>query len=92
MKQPPSSAPSDARVPFAMALVSIRNRKLKEAAHLLDEALSGGQALLPIRRVRIHLALTMKDDSIAAREMTALAERLSGEPLKDAAEEPDAQE
>ena len=82
-------APSDVRVPFAMALVYMKNNKLPSAASELDAALAGAKSpLLPIRRARIYLAVVQKAFPEADREMRALAGRLSGEPLSGDAEQP----
>jgi hypothetical protein len=82
-------SPNDVRVPFAMALVYMKNSKLPSAASELDAALAGAKSpLLPIRRARIHLAAVQKAFPEADREMRALATRLAGEPQLGEAEQP----
>ena len=66
-------APSDVRVDYAMALVSIQNHKLDDASTHLKDALQNGNSLLPIRRVQIWLFMNRSDGAAAQAAMADLA-------------------
>lgn len=71
-------APNDVRVRFAHALILIRNKSPREAARELDQLLTSGQKLIPIREVRIYVAMLIGDYAAATRESQALAHVLEG--------------
>ena len=76
-EQAKQAAPSDARVPFAMALVAIKRYRLDEASKYIDEALASEKPLLPIRRVRFWLDLQRKDQAAQKADVRKLTSILA---------------
>jgi hypothetical protein len=56
-------APQYVRIPFAIALVAVQNHHLPEASKYLEQILSSGKPLLPLRRTRIWLDVRLNDKS-----------------------------
>jgi hypothetical protein len=80
-----SSAPGDARVPLAMALVAIRNFKHADAGQYLDLVLKAApsskaeRSSISARRLKIWLAAVRKEDAVVQSGMHDLALLLSGD-------------
>jgi hypothetical protein len=74
-------APNDVRIPYAMALVAAQNHHLPEASTYLNEGLSKGKALLPIRRTRIWLDVRLNDKAAAKDDIRELARILSADEV-----------
>ena len=72
-------APQDVRIPFAMALVALQNHHLPEASKYLEEGLSSGKPLLPLRRTRIWLAVRLNDKPAATGRIQELARILAAD-------------
>jgi DNA repair exonuclease SbcCD ATPase subunit len=72
-----AAVPGDVRIPYALALVAMRNYQSKEAGKYLAEALSGGKPLLPIRRVQIYLEVLEKNKDAAVADLKQLVQVLA---------------
>ena len=70
------AAPADVRVPYAMALVAMKNAKLNEAAKYIDEALPNEKTNFPIRRVEFWIDLQRKDKEAQKTDLKKLADLL----------------
>lgn len=70
-------APGDVRLPYAMALVAIRNHESKLAGEYLTEALAGGKPVLPIRRAKIWLDVSQRNKEAAANDLDELVQKLA---------------
>ncbi len=72
-----ATAPGDVRAPFAMALVAIRNYRLKDAAEYLTQATANGKPLLPIRRTKIYVDVLLKNKQAAASDLRDLVQAMA---------------
>src|SRR5204862_4560636 len=75
-QQARQAAPGDVRVPFAMALVAMKNIKLDEAAKYIDDALPNDKTNFPIRRVEFWIDLQRKDKEAQKSDLRKLASLL----------------
>jgi len=75
-------APADSRIPYAYALVQLRQYRYAEAARLLDQSLRRDKNNLAAKKLQIWLAVLTKQYNQALVQMRGLAELLGG---KDAA-------
>jgi hypothetical protein len=73
------AAPGDVRVPFAMALVAMKNAKLDEAAKYIDEALPNEKTNFPIRRVDFWIDVQRKDKVAQKSDLQKLAKLLAAD-------------
>jgi len=78
-------APADSRIPYAYALVQLRQYRYAEAAKLLDQSLRRDKSNLAAGKLRIWLAVLTKQYNQALVQMRGLAELLGD---KDAAADP----
>jgi hypothetical protein len=74
-------APNDVRILYAMALVAAQNHHLPEASTYLNEGLSKGKPLLPIRRTRNWLDVRLNDKAAAKDDIRELARILSADEV-----------
>jgi len=81
-------APDDPRLPYAYALVQLRQLRYPEAARLLDEVLSQDKKNLTFWKVRAWLSVLTKEYDSALLEMQRLAELLPAEDALGDAETP----
>jgi hypothetical protein len=72
-------AQQDVRLSFAMALVAVQNHHLPDASKYLDEGLSAGKPLLPIRRTKIWLDVRLNDKVAVKSDTHELASILSAD-------------
>ncbi|MGA2065832.1 MAG: hypothetical protein ABSG86_12725 [Thermoguttaceae bacterium] len=80
-------AASEPRIPYAFALVQIRQYRYPEAAVLLDQVIAADPKNLTARELRIWLAILLKDYGKALIQLPLLVERLPAEKAtKDAAD------
>ncbi len=78
-QQARQAAPGDVRVPFAMALVAMKNIKLDEAAKYIDDALPNDKTNFPIRRVEFWIDLQRKDREAQKSDLRKLASLLAAD-------------
>jgi hypothetical protein len=79
---------SEPRIPYAYALVQIRQYRYAEAIGLLDQVIAATPGNLTARELRIWLAILMKDYGKALGQMPQLVERLGVEKATADAELP----
>jgi hypothetical protein len=72
-------APADARVPYAMALVMLQNRKYDDAVGWLEETLAADSRNVPARRALVWTHVLTKQYPEALANMRLLAAQLSPE-------------
>jgi hypothetical protein len=87
-------AASEPRIPYAFALVQIRQYRYPEAAALLDQVIAADPQNLTARELRIWLAISLKDYGKALTQMPELVRRLpaaeAAKPQAEAAADADA--
>jgi len=82
-----AGSPRDLRTSYAMTLVAIQHRKLREAAEFLDDALAAKPNNLRLRKARLWLLFANKDYKTALAEMPAFAKDVAAiEDSADSAE------
>lgn len=74
-----AKAPSDPRLPYALALVHMKHRKYKEAAKLLDESVELDAAHIPARIAKIWIEMLLKRHDAALTQMEELGELLKAD-------------
>ncbi|MGD0783803.1 MAG: hypothetical protein ABSA30_13185, partial [Candidatus Aminicenantales bacterium] len=72
-------AAAEPRIPYAYALIEVRQYRYAEAISLLDQVIRADPGNLSARELRIWLGILLKDYGRAMVEMPQLAERLPAE-------------
>jgi hypothetical protein len=72
-------APSDSRIPYAMALIAVQNHRMSDASALLEEANAGGKGRMSMRQAQIWVNAARNDFPNVARELRSLASDLKSD-------------
>jgi hypothetical protein len=83
-----SQFPKDVRVPFAYALVQLRQLRYPDAAKLIDRVLQTDPKNLAARKAKVWLAMLTKEYDAALSEMPRLADLLPADDAPGDAETP----
>lgn len=82
-----AASPRDLRTSYAMTLVAIQHRKLREATEFLNDALAAKPNNLRLRKARLWLLFANKEYKSALAEMPAFAKDVAAiEDSEDSAE------